>query len=318
MDAESAGHVPVMLDESLELLAVERGGVFVDCTLGLGGHAEAVLRASPDATLVGIDRDEQALRRARERLEPFGERVLFVHASFSELSSRLREHGIERVDGILADLGVSSMQLDRPERGFSFRFDGPLDMRMDRSRGRSARDVVNESSEVELVRILREYGEERRARRIAREIVDTRGETPFESTQQLTDAVHRALGTDRIPARRHRRPGGIDSATRTFQALRMEVNQELQELEALVDQAIGMLDQEGRLVVISYHSLEDRVVKCSFRDASVGEVDPVTGRPRAETRLVELLTKKPLRASAEEVDRNPRSRSARLRAARRL
>lgn len=204
------------------------------------------------------------------------------------------------------------MQLDEPQRGFSFRFDGPLDMRMDASASSTAADVVNRYREEELVKVLKEYGEERRARRIARALVERRADAPIETTGELRDVVKSVT-----PAARHGRRT-IDPATRTFQALRIEVNQELAGLSQFMDQCLERLDTDGRLVVISYHSLEDRIVKHSLRRQSIGEVDPTTGRERAETRLVELLTKKPVRPSEAEVERNPRARSARLRAARRL
>ncbi|HVS66605.1 MAG TPA: 16S rRNA (cytosine(1402)-N(4))-methyltransferase RsmH [Thermoanaerobaculia bacterium] len=309
-------HRPVLLEETLRLLAPERGGLFVDCTVGLGGHARALLERSPSARLLGIDRDPEALEIAGERLAPFGERAALVEGSFDRVDRILAERGEGRVAGMLADLGVSSLQLDRPERGFSFRFDGPLDMRMGPSIGRTAADVVRDSTEAELTRILRDYGEERRARRIAKALVQARTEGPIETTGQLRDAVHRAVGGPRAgPAR-----GGprIDSATRTFQALRIEVNQELAGLERYLDRSIELLEEDGRFVVISYHSLEDRLVKQALRAAATGDIDPVTGRARAETRLIELLTRKPLRSSEAEIEQNPRSRSARLRAARRL
>ncbi len=307
-------HVPVLLREVVELLAPERGGVFVDATLGLGGHAEAILNAGPTVELVGIDRDPQALEIARERLSRFGDRARFLEGNFSDLSDLLEAAGIGRVAGILADLGVSSLQLDSPERGFSFRFGGPLDMRMGRS-GFSAADLVNESSEEELAKIFWEYGEERQSRRIARAIVAARREKPIETTSELRRAIDRGKGFESGP--RHRE-GRVDPATRVFQALRIEVNQELTGLESFLDQAVGQLDAEGRLVIISYHSGEDRIVKNRLRDLDRGEIDPVTGRPRSESQAIELLTRRPVRPTDEEVAENPRSRSARLRAARRL
>ena len=306
-------HEPVLVAETIDLLAPERGGLFVDATLGAGGHSAAILAASPEARVLGIDRDGEILPAARVRLEPFGDRVEFVQRRYDELESVLEERGVDRVDGILADLGVSSFQLDEPERGFSFRFDAVLDMRMGRDRGVSARDVVNSYSEVDMEQIFRRYGEERQARRIARAIAREREEKPIETTAELRDLVHR---TKRV--RHGAREGRVDPATRVFQALRIEVNQELEGLERLLDQAVRLLDREGRLVVISYHSLEDRIVKHSLRDLAQGEVDVVTGRPRAETRLIEVLTKKPVRPSEAEVELNPRARSAKLRAARRL
>lgn len=306
-------HEPVLLAETLEYLVPGRGGVFVDCTLGLGGHAEALLEASDDLRLVGIDRDRQALDRAERRLQRFGERVRLVEGNFHRLS---RLAGLPKpgaVAGILADLGLSSMQLDLPERGFSFRAEGPLDMRMG-GEGMTAREILETYPEQELARVFREYGEERQARRIARAVVRARSEGALETTTELADLVRRVKG----PGRRHHRHRGIDPATQVFQALRIEVNRELEGLESFLDQAVEMLEGDGRLVVISYHSGEDRIVKHRLRDLARGEIDPVTGRSREETRLIEVLTKKPVRPSEAEVEANPRSRSARLRAARRL
>ncbi len=307
-------HIPVLLRESLELLAPERGGLFVDCTLGLGGHAEAVLQKAPGARLVGIDRDPKAIELAARRLEPFGDRVQFITGEFKDVRELLGQAGIERIDGgFLADLGVSSMQLETPERGFSFQREGPLDMRMGGD-GMTAGDIVNGYSEGELVRIFREYGEERRSRRIAREIVERRRHKPLESTTELRELVAQVSG----PRRRGRHFQRIDPATRVFQALRIEVNEELAGLEKLLDNTVEMLEQDGRLVVISYHSLEDRIVKHTLRGMARGEVDQTTGRTRSETQAIELLTGKPVRPQDDEVAANPRSRSARLRAARRL
>ncbi len=313
-------HVPVLLAESLERLAPERGGTFVDATLGLGGHAEALLAGWPEVELVGIDRDPQALERAARRLAPFGSRVRLVQANFHQLDKALAGlgvRGVGSISGVLADLGVSSLQLDTAERGFSFRFDGPLDMRMGLAE-LTAADVVNQASEEELEKIFRDYGEERQARRIARAIGRARLERPIETTgelRQLVGRVARSHGGDR-----GRKPWGerIDPATRVFQALRIEVNQELEGLEAFIQQAVDLMETDGRLVIISYHSLEDRIVKNTLRGMAQGEVDQVTGRPLAETQMIEVLTRKPLRPSEEEVTFNPRSRSARLRAARRL
>ncbi len=310
----AARHVPVLLREVVELLAPERGGIFVDVTLGLGGHAEALLNAHPDVELVGIDRDRQALDLARERLAPFGGRVRLLEGNFADLGGLLRGAGIGRVAGILADLGVSSLQLDSPERGFSFRFGGPLDMRMGHE-GLCAADIVNESSEEELAKIFWEYGEERQSRRIARAIVAARREKPLETTSELKKAIERGKAHE---PRDRNREGRVDPATRVFQALRIEVNQELSGLERFLDQAVDELDAEGRLVIISYHSLEDRIVKNTLRGLHRGEIDLITGRPRSETQAIEVLTKRPVRPSDEEVAINPRSRSARLRAARRL
>ncbi len=309
-----ARHEPVLLRETLELLAPERGGWFVDCTVGLGGHAAALLHASPNAHLVGIDRDPQALVLAAERLRPFGERARLVEGRFGDLPRLLEAAGIVGAAGILADLGVSSLQLDTPERGFSFRFTGPLDMRMGPG-GRSAGEIVNTYPEAELERIFREYGEERDARRIARAVVEARSTQPLETTTELRTLINRLKGGGHRPLRRE---GRVDPATRTFQALRLEANQELQELRRLMENAVEQLAAGGRLVVISDHSLEDRIVKNTLRGMALGEQDETTGRRRAETRLIEVLTKKPVRPSAAEVALNPRARSARLRAARRL
>jgi 16S rRNA (cytosine1402-N4)-methyltransferase len=307
-------HLPVLVAETLAALQPDRGGLYVDATVGLGGHAEAILAAAPAARLLGIDRDPDALALAGRRLAGFGDRVRFAQGNFDqlpELLGGLAEPWAARPAGILADLGVSSLQLDRPERGFSFRFDGPLDMRMGGS-GRTAADIVNQSSEAELTDILKEYGEEWQARRIARTLVLARREKPLETTADLRAVIDRAKGG------RREREGRVDPATRVFQALRIAVNDELAGLERFLDQAVQLLDGDGRLVIISYHSLEDRIVKNRLRDLSRGEADPVTGRPRAESRLLELLTKKPVRPSEAEVAWNPRSRSARLRAARRV
>ena len=309
MDAQ---HVPVLLEETLGFLAPERrpGGLFVDATLGLGGHAEALLRRAPEARLLGLDRDPQALELAARRLAAFGERVRLEHAVFDRLEEVLAGLGIDRVAGVLADLGVSSLQLDLPERGFSFRRDGPLDMRMGIA-DLTAADLVNQSSEEELERIFREYGEERHARRIARAIARARAEAPITTTGQLKTLIDRIKGWASHQEK-------IDPATRVFQALRIEVNQELAGLEALIDQTVRLLEPDGRLVIISYHSLEDRIVKNRMRAMAQGEVDQVTGRTRSETQLIEALTRKPVRPTEEEIAFNPRSRSAKLRAARRI
>lgn len=306
---ERARHVPVLLAETLHWLEPARGGVFVDCTLGLGGHAEALLEGGV-GLLLAVDRDPRAIERARPRLERFGERVRFVEAEFGDLRAACLEAGVERFDGLLADLGVSSMQIDLAERGFSFQREGPLDMRMGRD-GTTAGDIVNEYSAEQLERIFREHGEERDARRVARAIVSSRERAPIETTLALRETI--------LSVKRGReRDGQIDAATRVFQALRIEVNQELEQLRQLMDDAVKMLSGDGKLVLISYHSLEDRIVKNALRDFERGEIDQVTGRPHAETRLIEVLTRKPVRPTDEEIATNPRARSARLRAARRL
>ena len=311
-------HVPVLVAEALDLLAPERrpGGVFVDATVGLGGHAEALLLRAPEARLVGLDRDPQALERAARRLAPFGDRVRLVPANFFHIEEVLSGLGLRGVAGVLADLGVSSLQLETPVRGFSFRLEGPLDMRMGLA-DVTAADLVNQSSEGELETIFREYGEERHARRIARAIVRARAEAPIETTGQLKRLIDRNQGP-RGPRGKKGREERIDPATRVFQALRIAVNRELAGLQEFVEQTVRMLEDDGRLVIISYHSLEDRIVKNTLRGLAQGEVDPVTGRSRSETQLIEVLTRKPVRPAEEEIAFNPRSRSAKLRAARRI
>lgn len=305
-------HIPVLLEEVVRLLAPERGGTFVDCTVGLGGHAEALLEAGPAIRLIGLDRDPDALRVARDRLEAFAARIVLLNGNFAELRDLLGRLRVDTVAGVLADLGVSSMQLETASRGFSFRLEGPLDMRMGPG-DLTAAEVVNHYREADLERIFRDYGEEKRARRIARAVVARRQRAPIETTTELRDVVVRAL------PRGGRRSGRrIDPATRVFQAIRIEVNRELAGLETFLDQAVRMLQRDGRLVVISYHSLEDRLVKNRLRELARGEVDEVTGRPRSETQVIEVLTKRPLRPGDRELATNPRARSARLRAARRI
>lgn len=330
-------HQPVLLTETVEYLApaLSRGGTWIDCTLGLGGHAAAILAACPEARLVGIDRDPAALAEARRRLADWSGRVVYVEAPFSGTERRVGELGIGKVQGIFADLGVSSLQLDDAERGFSFRHDAPLDMRMGRPAAGlpvageaaeaaeedreqlTAKVVVNEYPEEELARIFMEYGEEKQARRIARGIGKARAQKPIATTGELARLIE-----DLSPPAWTRRPREgkkpMHPATQVFQALRIEVNQELEQLGALLDQATRLLDADGRLVVISYHSLEDRMVKHTLRDLASGEIEPITGRPRAETQVLEVLTRKPVRPGEPEVAANPRARSARLRAARRL
>ncbi len=315
-------HRPVLVADVVRLLDLSRGGLIVDCTVGLGGHAAAILDSSETVTLLGLDRDPDALQLASENLARFGDRVRLACARFDQLEDVLADEGAGKVSGVLADLGVSSMQLDTGERGFSFRFDAPLDMRMGSGHQTpadatqiTAKTIVNRYPEAKLSDIFRQFGEERHARRIASKIAATRKEKAIESTTELCRIVEQAK-----PHPRRRRDGkkSIHPATQVFQALRIEVNQELDQLGELLDQSIRMLDRDGRLVVISYHSLEDRVVKHTLRDLARGEIEPVTGRARAETRLIEVLTRKPVYPSADEVAANARSRSARLRAARRL
>ena len=292
------GHVPVLTADVLRYLRAERGGLFIDCTVGLGGQARALLEAGA-TRVIGLDRDLHALAAARATLAPWAERVELVHADYREVDRVLDERGIRFVDGALADLGVSSLQLDTPGRGFSFQRDEPLDMRMDSSGGSTAAAVVAQSSERELADGIFAYGEERFSRRIARAIVVARREQPIETTGRLAAIVRRAL-----PRREHRR---IDPATRTFQALRIWVNRELEGLDQFLEAVVRRLNAGARLVVITFHSLEDRIVKHTLR--ALGSRRPAT---------VNVLTKKPVVPSDEEVRRNPRARSAKLRAAERL
>jgi 16S rRNA (cytosine1402-N4)-methyltransferase len=291
-------HVPVLLKEAIDFLRVRAGGMYVDCTLGLAGHAEAVIRQlGPQGRLIGFDRDPEALEVARERLERVCEelgseapQVTLVGEAFSSIAGRVKPAS---VDGLLADFGVSSLQFDEAHRGFSFQADGPLDMRMDTRQGPTAAQVVNEANERELADLIYTYGEERRSRRIARAIVRGR---PVATTGQLARIVASAA-----PAMKQER---IHPATRTFQALRIYVNRELDEIQALLEAAPKLLKPSARLAVISFHSLEDRIAKDSLREG-------------ARLGIWEILTKKPVTAGEEEMERNPRSRSAKLRAAER-
>ena len=294
-------HVPVMTAEALDHLRPEQGGLFVDCTVGLGGHARALLEAGA-TRLIGLDRDPDALARARDTLAPWSDRVELVHADYRTIADVLDARRIERVDGALADLGVSSMQFDAPGRGFSFQRDEPLDMRMDRTSGETAADLVAQSTERDLSDAIFKYGEERFSRRIARAIVDARREAPIDTTGRLAAIVRRV-----IPRRGHMR---IDPATRTFQALRIWVNRELEGLDRFLEAAARRLRAGARLVVITFHSLEDRVVKHTLRAL---ERDSAPG-----LRLLKVLTKKPVTPEDAEVRSNPRARSAKLRAAERV
>lgn len=283
-------HVSVLRDACVSALAPREGGLYVDATLGAGGHSEAILEV-PGARLIGVDRDAGALALASARLARFGDRVRFLHGRFGELPILLESLGVTHVDGILADVGLSSMQLDDAARGMSFRGEGPIDMRMDRSRGETALDLIDRLDDDELADVIYKFGEERRSRRVARCIKQARAAGELCTTLDLRRAVVRAVGPARI--------GGVDPATRTFQALRVAVNGELDELTQLLEGAPRLLAPGGVLAIISFHSLEDRLVKRAMRDRSVW-------RP---------LTKKPLTAGDEEVAENPRARSAKLRAA---
>ena len=304
-------HQPVLLNEILEHLTPSReDGTLVDATVGLGGHSEALLERHPNIRLLGIDRDPAALERSQARLSRFGGRVTLVRGRHESLIDILKQSGIHEISGLLADLGVSSMQLDDADRGFSFRFDAPLDMRMG-SEGRSAADLVNELDEFELTRILRDYGEEPMARRIARAIVHARVTGPIETTTQLAGIIKSV---------KRQRYGDIDPATLTFQALRIATNEELVGLEQFVDDAVRILEPKARVAIISFHSLEDRIVKRAFRRLE-GECTcppnlPVCGC--GAKAVIEQLTGRPVTASEEEESRNPRSRSAKLRVAEKM
>jgi 16S rRNA (cytosine1402-N4)-methyltransferase len=307
-------HLSVLADETLRYLAPRPGGVYVDGTLGGGGHARLILDASaPDGRLIGIDRDRDALTAAAKSLEGYGDRVTLVQGNFSDCAAIVAGCGVDAIDGFLADLGVSSHQLDTAERGFSFQKDAPLDMRMNRSEGATAADLVNDLPEAELARVIREYGEERWAVRIAAFIVQARTEAPIETTMQLVDIVKGAIPKAKWEERLH-------PATRTFQALRIAVNEELESVERGVAAAVGLLKPGGRIAIISFHSLEDRIVKLAFRGLTGGCTCPkglvmcVCGnRP-----LLKVLTGKPVTAGDAEVEQNPRARSARLRVAEKL
>lgn len=314
MGGMGAPHRPVLLRETIQLLRPERGGLFVDSTLGLGGHSEAILEASVDARVVGIDRDCEALRWARERLARFGERFQAVHADFREMARVVADLGTGKVEGVLVDLGVSSLQLDSIERGFSFRVDAPLDMRMNAEGDEeTASELLARLSEEEIARIIYEYGEERRSRRIARWIVERRerGE-PVTRTLELADLVARAVG--------HRKNERVHPATRTFQALRIAVNRELEGLDSFVDEAVDLLKADGRFVAISFHSLEDRIIKQAMR-RNAGQCMCPPRAPRCSCgarHVVEILTRRPVVPDENEVAENPRSRSSKLRACRKL
>lgn len=300
-----------MSEEVLSLLITAAGGVYVDATLGGGGHAESILqRLDPTGKLVGIDADLDAIHVATEKLSRYGDRCTAVHDNFRNLSSALSQRGFNQVNGILFDLGVSSYQLDERSKGFSFRSDDRLDMRMDRSQALNAREVLNRYTEQELADLFWRYGEEKKSRAIARAIVRRRSASTIETTGDLA-AIVRAVVGDRFL---------VKSLARVFQAIRIEVNNELENLRRGIEQAITVMTSGGRLVVISYHSLEDRIVKEAFRDAATSirrSGSKLLPDARVEPRI-KLLTKKPILASEEEVQENPRARSAKLRAAEKL
>jgi 16S rRNA (cytosine1402-N4)-methyltransferase len=304
-------HVPVLLDRVVALVAPaleHPGAVLVDATLGLGGHTEAVLNRCPQAQVVGIDRDVHALDHSRERLAPFGERVRFVHAVYDEIPQVLTDLGLPHVDGVLFDLGVSSMQLDMRERGFAYAVDAPLDMRMNDTAGATAADVLNTYPAQELARILRQYGEERFAGRIAEAVAREREKEPFSGSARLVELIRTS-----IPAAA-RRTGG-HPAKRTFQALRIEVNDELGALRRALPAAIEAIGVGGRVVVMAYHSLEDRLTKQAFNAVTRSDLPPdLPFVPEGHEPALRLLTRGAEKASAAEVEQNPRAASVRLRA----
>ncbi len=307
-------HIPVLVKEVIDFLRCESSGVYVDCTIGDGGHSYAILsRSAPGGMVVGIDQDIEALKYAKERLSCFKERVIFIHDNFCNIKEILKRINILKVDGILLDLGVSSRQLDSAERGFSFSHDAPLDMRMDRRRGISAADLVNDLSFKDLLGILRRYGEERWSYRIVKAIVREREAHPIRSTSQLADIVKSVIPISY-------RSKKIHPATKTFQALRIEVNKELTVLEEVLRDAVDLLNHGSRICVISFHSLEDRIVKEIFRGmerecSCPSEIPVCMCRGK---RTLRGLTKKPVIPSEDEISINPRSRSAKLRVAERL
>jgi len=311
-------HRPVMVERTLELLLPRegrRGGIHLDATVGYGGHAEALLDAGdPDLTLIGMDRDAEALDFTRPRLSRFGGRVTLVKDNFSNLTMALDDLGIDRIDGALFDLGMSSPQVDEPERGFGWTHPGPLDMRMDQDQDITAANLVNDLSAENLQEIFETFGEERFSKRIARSIVQVRRKSPIRNTDELASIVASAIPARFWPPRRH-------PATRTFQALRIAVNHELDVLPAALEDAISRLRPGGRIAVLAYHSLEDRQVKQTFRRLTTGIEGPDRspfGEPRGGgPRLLDILTKRPLKPSESEIGENPRSRSALLRSAER-
>lgn len=316
LDAENENdlHQPVLLKECLQYLEPEKGGTFVDCTLGMGGHSQAILASSNDAKVIGIDRDTEAIEKAAERLKEFGNRFQAFHNDYREIKTVLEQAGIEKVNGVLADLGVSSWQLNQPERGFSFRFDAPLDMRMNqRGDELTAAELLETLSEEAIANLIYEYGEERASRRIARRIVERRerGEA-IKTTDELAELVAKT-----VKAGKHER---IHPATKTFQALRIAVNRELDGLNDFLSDAIDVSEPNGKLAVISFHSLEDRIVKNVFRRFSgVCECSPrLPVCQCGAVKKVEILTRRPLAASEAETTANPRARSAKLRVCRRL
>ncbi len=310
---DNAKHVSVLLDECIENLAIKPDGIYVDGTLGLGGHSYEIASRLTTGRLIGIDRDETAIARAGERLAPFAGKITLVHGNFSDTASILDDLGIDAVDGMLFDLGVSSPQLDEAERGFSYMNDAPLDMRMDRSEGLTAYDVVNDYSADRLNRIFWDYGEERYARRISAAIIAAREKKPVETTFELVDIIKGALPAAALREKQH-------PAKRCFQAIRIAVNDELGAISALMDTAPDKLKTGGRLCVISFHSLEDRIVKSGIAARENGCTCPREA-PICTCGFIKTLKsvcRKPILPGADEIERNPRARSAKLRVAERV
>ncbi len=308
-------HVSILAPECMEILQPERGGVYVDCTAGGGGHSFEIARRLPEGgRLICLDRDDAALAACEKRLSPFADRVTLVKTNFSGIGSALDSLGIEQIHGVMWDLGVSSYQLDEKGRGFSYTAEAPLDMRMDQSAAFCARDVVNGYSEAELIRVIRDYGEEKFAARVARIICETRAEKPIETTSELADIVYRAIPA---AARRNEKQ---HPARRTFQAIRIEVNGELDSIPPSLEEAIRRLAPGGRAAVITFHSLEDRITKHTFSELASGCTCPpnfpvcVCGKKP----IIKLLNKKPSLPTEEEIACNPRSHSAKLRGAEKL
>ncbi|MBI9019653.1 MAG: 16S rRNA (cytosine(1402)-N(4))-methyltransferase RsmH [Verrucomicrobia bacterium] len=300
-------HVPVLLNETLDLLITNPAGTYIDGTLGRGGHALEILkRLSPDGRLIGLDRDAEAIMQTAERLKGFGNQVQRIHGNFADMKELCKTIGVTEVDGVLLDLGVSSPQLDVAERGFSFGKDGPLDMRMDQTQGRSVADWVNEEDEETLANVIYRLGEERKSRRIARAIVEARKTGRIERTLELAAIVEKAVGGRRGPTH---------PATQTFQALRMAVNAELESLETGLEAGLSMLRPGGRMTVITFHSLEDRMVKECFKRHTVKRESLQQGGEKLvyDEPAVRRITGKPVTATKQELADNPRARSAKLR-----
>jgi len=307
-------HVSVLLDECIDNLNIKPDGVYVDCTMGGAGHSkEIVKRLSKDGLFIGFDQDINAINTAKERLSEYSDRVKFVHSNFQNLKSELEKIGIFKIDGVLADLGVSSHQLDEADRGFSYMQDAPLDMRMDIRCSFSAYDVVNTYSEEELAKIIKDYGEDNWAKRIAKFIVDGRQEKNIETTGELVEIIKKA-----IPKKA--RIDGPHPAKRTFQAIRIEVNNELGVITEMIDDAASIMNEEGRICIITFHSLEDRIVKNAFRDLATDCICPphIPLCQCDKEALVKVISRKPILPTDKEVEENPRSRSAKLRVAERI